>query len=651
VRRGAHKLPVKAPSLAPSPSAAVADARPQDTVHRVALALAEAIVPGTSAIPAADENTVRQANEVMARLSPTMAKAWTTAQRALDAAARLRTGRPFHLLSAAEQDALLAKWERDPVLKLPLAVVAGVYKLVHFDEPRVLRALGAKPKAPVQVSQPRWMEQVHAAGHWQEGDVDCDVVVVGTGAGGGVVGYELAQRGHAVVFLEEGELYQRHSFDGSSVRSFQRFFRPAFSVGNTVLPIFVGRLVGGSTAVNGGTSFRTPPWVLERWCEELGTEEFLPSRMAPYFERVEQHLEVGESPRRHVGAIADVFARGCNALGWSHGFLQRNAPGCEASGFCDFGCRTDARKSTNVAYLPPALQKGAVLFTGLRAERVLVENARAVGIEGVAANGRRLRVRAKAVILAGGAIPSPLFLLKQNLSNSSGQVGRNLTVHPSSNLSALFDDDIRGYEHIPQGYASEEFLREGLLLLAAQPGLNVAASFFPSTGQRLMETLTQLPHIASFGALVADATRNGRVWREVKGLPAISYSLAPADVERLRLSMLRLMEMAVAAGARRLYPGVSGYPVLDVKRGLDRFRKLRPSASDFVLASYHPLGTCEMGADARTSVVGFDHQSHDVPGLFIVDASTVRGPLGVNPQMTIMAMATRAAEQISPQLG
>ncbi len=111
------------------------------------------------------------------------------------------------------------------------------------------------------------------------------------------------------------------------------------------------------------------------------------------------------------------------------------------------------------------------------------------------------------------------------------------------------------------------------------------------------------------------------------------------------------MEMLVAAGARRLYPGVFGYSGLEPQRGLERFRKAELSASDIALGSYHPLGTCQMGTDRRSSVVGLDHQCHDVPGLFIVDGSTVRGPLGVNPQLTIMAVAARAADQIAPQLG
>ena len=619
-------------------------------VDRAMLALAEAIIPGTSAIPAADDTTVREVSGLVARLSPRLATAWTGAHRALDAAARLRTGRAFHALSAARQQALLLQWEHDPLFKTPLSLISSVYKIVHFDAPHVQRALGARPKPPLPVTEPRWARQAQAAESWTGGDVECDVVVIGTGAGGAVVGHELAARGHAVVFVEEGQLYHRHSFDGSIVRAYERFYRPVFALGTVSFPVFVGRMVGGSTAVNGGTAFRTPPWVLDRWCEETGSDALEPSRMAPWFARVEAHLGVGPSSRRYVGPIADVMQRGCDALGWKHGQLLRNAPGCEASGFCHLGCRSDARKSTNLSYLPPALERGAMLFTGLKAERVVVENGRATGIEGTAPNGVRIRVRARAVVLAGGTISTPLFLLRQGLANSSGQVGRNLTLHPSVVAMALFDEEICAFDHIPQGYGSEEFLEEGLLLVAAQASHNAMPSMFPAIGRRLMEPLAQLRHVAGVGPLAADTTRNGRVWGEFRGLPVIHYSVTPADVARLKRGLELSMQMLVAAGARRLYPGVLGLGGLEPGR-LDEFRRMDIHASDLALASYHPLGTCQMGTDRRTSVVGLDHQAHDLPGLFIVDGSTVRGPLGVNPQLTIMAIAARAAEQISPQLG
>jgi choline dehydrogenase-like flavoprotein len=165
-----------------------------------------------------------------------------------------------------------------------------------------------------------------------------------------------------------------------------------------------------------------------------------------------------------------------------------------------------------------------------------------------------------------------------------------------------------------------------------------------------MEAVDRIEHMASFGILVRDESANGRVWRDVGGLPAVTYTIAPEDVRRMHDGMVRASEMALAAGATRLYPFVVGHPPLDDAADLEAFRRERLKPSDFVWTSYHPLGTCRMGRDARTSVIGTDHGVHGVEGLFITDGSAVRGPLGVNPQLTIMALATRAAERISERL-
>jgi choline dehydrogenase-like flavoprotein len=620
--------------------------------YRAGVALAEAIIPGSRVVPAADETTFERALEAVGEMHPTLARGWRVAIRAVDAAAVAYAGRPFHTLSARKQEELIARWQTDPVLKAPLALLGLVFKFVHFDRDEVYASFGGKLNVVTNLEQPRWLSQVHRADSWREGDVECDVVVVGTGAGGGVVGRELADRGLAVVFVEEGEHHRRDQFDGRSVNAHKRFYRGAFTVGNAPMPIFMGRLVGGSTAINGGTCFRTPNWVLERWCEDLGTDELSPAAMEPHFDHVERYLEVGPSPREVIGPIADFVARGCDAMGWSHMAVPRNAPGCDGKGFCDFGCRTDARRGTNLSYVPAALGKGALLLTAARVDRVLLEaGRRAVGVEATTSGGKTLRVRSRAVVLAGGAIPTPLLLLKQGIANESGQVGRNLSVHPSTGYAAVTAEAMNGPRHVPQGYGCDEFLRDGVLMLAAQPDYNVSGVIFPLAGQRLMEAIDRIDHMAGFGILVRDESPNGRVWRDVGGLPAVTYNIAPQDVRRMHDAMVHASEMALAAGARTLYPFVVGHPPLESERDLEAFRRASLGPTDFVWTSYHPLGTSRMARDGKSGVIDTDHAVHGYDGLFVVDGSAVRGPLGVNPQLTIMALATRAAGKIADRLG
>jgi len=616
---------------------------------RAALAFAEAILPGSAATPGADEATIARVEDVLRHLGPAVLSGWSRALRLLDQAARLQSGKPFHALPRAKQQQVLESWEKSPVMRGPLFAVSYIFKIAHFDTPRTFTRMGGELHVLSNVEVPRWEQQIVSAKHWSDSrDVECEVVVVGTGAGGAVVGRELADRGYAVVFVEEGSRQRRNDFLGSFVHAHSTYFRNTLTLGNSPITLLMGKLVGGSTAVNTGTSLRPPPWVLEQWCEELDTDDLSVEGLSPYFDRVENILQVSPPERKYIGPIADVFDRGAKTFGWSARAIPRNAVGCEGQGFCDYGCAHGARRSVDISYLPGALEKGAMVITDLRAERVMMENGRAVGVSARDAKGNEFRVRGKAVILAGGAIPTPMMLLRQGIGNGSGEVGKNLSLHPSAGFGGYFDERIDPEKYIPQGYMLDEFLRDGILVLAAQPVLNIAHMMFPFTGQRLMRAIDSLPHLALFGLLIRDKTR-GRVWTDVKGNPAMTYNLLPEDVDLMHKALVRTGEMCLAAGARRLYTGLQGRDAISAAE-FDRFKSERISASDLALVSYHPLGTCKMGRDPKTSVVDLEHQVWDVPGLFIVDGSTVPGPPGVNPQVIIMAMATRAAERIAARL-
>ena len=617
---------------------------------RSALAFAEAIIPGTATTPGADEATVARVEEVIRAMSPQAVAAWSGVLSLLDQSVRLQRGKPFNALSRVEQEQVLHTWEKSPVLRGPLHALAYFFKIAHFDSPRTYEKMGGELKVIQNVETARWERQIQSARNWSESrDLECEVVVIGTGAGGAVVGRELADRGYAVVFVEEGSYRKRTDFVGSFIHAHSSYFRNTWTLGSSPITLLMGKLVGGSTAVNTGTSLRPPPWVLDEWSERLDTDDFSPSGLGGYFDRVERILQVSPPERKFIGPIADVVDRGCASFGWSAKPIPRNAVGCEGQGFCDYGCAAGARRSVDISYLPGALEKGALIVTDLRADRILIENGRAVGVSGIDEKGQEIRVRGKAVILAGGAVPTPMLLLRQGIANGSGEVGKNMSLHPSGGVAGVFDDRIDPDKHIPQGYMVDEFLREGMLIVGAQPDVNIAHMAFPFTGSRLMRAIDSLPHVAMFGALIRDEAR-GRVWSDVKGNPMMTYNLTPGDVDRMHRAMVHTSELCFAAGAHRVYVGLIGHDALESRADLDRFKTEKVTPAEMALVSYHPLGTCRMGRDPKTSVVDLDHQSHDVPGLFIVDGSTVPGPPGVNPQIIIMAMATRAAERIAARL-
>ena len=464
---------------------------------------------------------------------------------------------------------------------------------------------------------------------------------------------ELADRGHAVLMVEEGDYYSRTSFSGHAVENLRRFYRDAGvtgSVGNCVIPIPMGRLVGGSTAINTGTCWRTPDWVLQKWVAERGLADLDPARMAPYFERVERELQVGPADEQYLGGVARVIARGCDALGYSHRPLNRNAPGCDGASVCDFGCPTGAKRSTDVSYVPDALKRGALLYTGVRAERVLLDDdLRVYGIEGHSRTGHRLTVRASATVLSCGTLITPAFLRRQGLQRGRPHVGRHLSIHPASTVSGLFDEEILGYRAIPQGYCIDEFQKEGILPMGASAPIDMGATQFNFVGTKLMDLMEAYDRVASFGVMVSDRSR-GRVRAGPGGKPFVTYWFGRRERDLMQRGMAIVARVFLAAGAREVYPALHGHRVLRTAADLEAMEQARTSAADFLLTAFHPLGTCRMAASPGGGVVGPDHQVFGLPGLYIADGSVVPSSVAVNPQVTIMALATRAADLLADRL-
>ncbi|MBK9031688.1 MAG: GMC family oxidoreductase [Myxococcales bacterium] len=626
------------------------------SAHRSTLtAVAEAALPAGQFMPAGGSHTVDRVEQAFGGFPELAQRGFGAILSALDAAALLTRRRRFARLSTDERLAMLERWRTgDLARRTAVRALLVPLKVAHFDDPALYRRLGCvydtRGKRETRAPYPR--ERVHdLAATDHDLAIEVDVVIIGTGAGGAVVARELAEAGLAVAMVEEGRYFERHEFTGRPFAMQQQMYRAGgatFSLGNVTIPIPIGVTVGGTTTVNSGTCYRVPERVLAHWRQDYGLTEFTSDHLAPYYERVERVLGVAPTAASVLGGCARVVARGCDALGYRHAPLARNAPDCDGQGVCCFGCPTDAKRSTNVSYVPLALRAGAELFTSVRAERIIVEGGHAVGLVARTHAGRTLTVRARAVVVSCGALITPTFLERNHVGTSSGQLGRNLSIHPAAGALAVFDEPIESWRGVPQGLAIEEFAEEGILFEGAATPLEFTAALMPQLGPRLIELCEGFDHIASFGLMVADTSR-GRV-RLVRGRPVITYVLGDADVARLRRGIDILARVFFAGGARTVMLPVHGHTEIHSVDELARLRAATIRASDLDLSAYHPLGTARLGLDPSASVVSPDHQVHDTPGLYVIDGASVPSSLGVNPQVTIMALATRAAERLAQRL-
>ncbi len=465
-----------------------------------------------------------------------------------------------------------------------------------------------------------------------------DACVIGAGAGGAVVAAELAEGGVDVILLEQGREHDPDSFTARPPEMLARLYRDGgqtATLGNPPIGLPLGSGVGGTTVINSGTCFRTPRHVLERWSGEFGLDELTEELLAPCFERVELALSVGEVTPELAGRNAAVARRGAERLGWSHGYLRRNAKGCVGSGVCAFGCPTSAKQHTGITYIPRAREAGARIITGADVTRIEVAGGRARGV--VASTGRRgdgnggeLRIDASRVILAAGTIHTPLLLARSGLGAGSGQLGANLSLHPATAVVADMDELVDMAVGVPQSFYVDEFAADGIMFegIAGPPAY--AAMSLPLSGRRHAEVMARYRQLAQFGLMVSDSSR-GRV-SNLLGRPLIRYDLTREDVARFRTGLARLNELFLAAGAREVF-----LPMPPHRKPEDA------RAHDLKLMGFHPLGTARADARADRGVVDGDLKLHGTDGVYIADGSVVPSSLGVNPQLTIMALATRLA--------
>ncbi len=623
---------------------------------RIAAALAAAAMPPGAFLEGGGERTVVKLHAWLEGASALHVNAIRALLWAAELAAIASTGRRFTALPVARATRFLEAWQgsRIGLRRSLLRAILTPLKAAHFDDPAMLAHVGCDraPGAPRADETARWMQQVTNGRDARAPlDLECEVVVVGTGAGGAACAYELASRGRAVVLLEEGDYHARSAFGSRASLAFKKLYRDqglTFALGNVAVPVWAGRAVGGSTVVNSGTCYRAPERTFRAW-RDMGLTGFSSESMAPYYARVEQMLRVEAAGAHLTGGVGRVVARGAGALGLRHGPLMRNAPDCDGQGVCCFGCPTGAKRSTDVSYVPEALKNAAVLVTAARVDDVEVSGGRARGVRGALGSGERFHVRAQAVVIAGGALMTPVLLKSAGILRGSAMLGRNLSIHPASKVLAVFDETIDMASAIPQGYAVDHFADEGIVFEGASTPLDVTAVGLPWVGAKLMDVMEAYRRVATFGFMIQDTSR-GTVRPGLGGSPLITYDLNAPDTALMARAIALLCDIFLAAGARRVLPLVAGLEEVRTAADVARLRAMRIAPGDFEVTAFHPLGTCRIGCDPRTSVLGPDHQAHELPGLYVTDGSAVPTSLGVNPQMTIMAMALRAAEILDARL-
>jgi choline dehydrogenase-like flavoprotein len=558
----------------------------------------------------------------------------------------------FSRLDLGAREDFLARLERSRVgLYHQLSLMAKTFTTLGYAvDPRIEARVGIETSCRLEDgSAPPSAGPLGATRTAAEVE-ECDVAIVGSGAGGAAAAAVLAEAGLDVLVLEAGEAYDRDSYPSDPLEAIASLYRDGgltIAEGRPPIPVPVARTVGGTTVINSGTCFRAPGPVLDHWRDRYGIE--WAGDLDSEFAEAEEFLQVTPLDPERMGRNGQLAMEGAAALGASGGPIARNAGRCVQCSSCPYGCRIDAKRAMHVSYLPRAVAAGARLRSGAEVRRVLVEEGRAIGVSGrVASDGhdgawRPYAVRARrATIVAGGAFGTPELLIRSGLGG--GHVGRNLHVHPACWVGARYEEEVRGWEGVMQSYYVDEWEPRRVLLEATFTPLPFGGAWLLGSGREHQEAILGFGNVASIGVQLADES-SGRVGLARDGSLRARYDLTDEDAGRLVFGIARAAEVHFAAGAEEVYPNIGRAPVLRPGE-LAEFEATAFRPSELRLEAFHPMGTARIAADPRAGVCAADGAVNGVAGLYVADASLFPTAVWVNPMMTIIAFAKKVAAEI-----
>lgn len=484
-------------------------------------------------------------------------------------------------------------------------------------------------------------------------ELTTDVCVIGTGAGGAVFASEMAEAGRRVVMLEKGGLHTRKDFNQHERDMVPKLFEEggARTTADGGIVILHGSTVGGSTTVNWAICFDPPEPVLAEWASGWEIPGIQLADLRPSLDKVRFVLNVKPLEERELTRNGRLFMEGARALGMRAERFEHSRTACVGSGFCILGCAYDRKQSMLVTYVPRAIHHGAKLLANAEVTGFARDGDRITAATGVLrdpTSGRKFNVKVKADLfaVAGGAISTPALLARNGLAEGSGRLGENLTIHPTSAVVGIFEEPVRAFEGIHFGSYVPDLEPEGIILesVFVYPGLMASAML--AAGERSQRLMTKYDHMAAAIVLLHDDGR-GRVTVDRHGLPAIDYLVSPRDQAKFRKGLKALAKIFFAAGAKEVViPHVSG-PVLTRADQVDAvIDGLDLGPNRLAVFSAHQMGTAAMAADPRKGVTDPWGRVHGWKNLMVVDGSLMPTSLGVNPQITIAALADRAARHV-----
>ncbi len=489
-----------------------------------------------------------------------------------------------------------------------------------------------------------------------------DIVIVGSGAGGGTVAKELAPLcadGIRIAVFEQGPRLRDEELTGRELEMARRLYHESGGMltADRNMALAWARAYGGSTTVYTGTSMVIPPEVVEAWgVPGLGWDD-LERRSEKHARENNVHLLDADL----INENNRLFVAGCEKLGYRVRQFPVNVRGCRGAGLCNLGCPNAAKQGTNRVQLPAAERLGVEVVTGAKVERLegracrVTVTEQSLGEPSPWEPGEYL-VRARLIVLAGNAVNTPALLFRSGFGDRLPLLGRGVTLHPALILAAEHGRPLTNFAGFPKSYYTDQFRENGRFLLEV-------CMYFPFTtaknlngfGPEHSAMMRRFGHLQQILVLALDDPVNeNRVEVDRRGEPVVRYRLRRRVLDSLHRAMIEAARIFFAAGALRVHVPAAAKFLIAAEEA-ERLEELVPRSrvrpGGISITSAHLMGGCRMGSDVADSVTDAWGQVHGVPWLFVADSSLFPRCSEVNPYLTVMALADRVAERVRERLG
>jgi choline dehydrogenase-like flavoprotein len=650
--------------------------------HLAALrAVADALVPslkeahdahGFYALSASDVEIAEKIAEALDKLTPSQQRDFVQLLDLLTSPALgltwFGTPKPVQNLSVQECEQMLQSWQKSNIglLRQSFQALKKLTMFVYYGYSeegslnlawKAIGYPGPLSKPPSAEAAPKTIIPLTVTSDTR---LSCDVVIVGSGAGGGVVAGELAEAGFSVIVVEKGPYFAEQDFTQREAPMIGELYEAGggYSTKNGSVSIFAGSCLGGGTTINWTAALRTPDYVLEEWANNHANPHFLSPEYKRSFEAIEAatHIDTAESQHNIQN---QALARGAGLLGYETSSIPRNSNGCAVDdckmcGYCSLGCQRGTKQGVLKTYLQQAFERGTRFLVNANAERVTTERGVATGVQvRMRDTGFWVDVSAKFVVVAAGSIHTPALLLRSGLQHP--HIGQHLHLHPTVSVAAIYQEAVNPWHGNMMTALCNDFARQtgnwGVKLETPPIHSGLLGMALPwASGKAHKDAMLKAAHVGAFIVLTRDRD-GGRITLDKHGNPLAHYDISQFDLAHLQRGILEAAHIHASAGARELFLPHNHTYYFDLTKGwnalessLRGMSSWKWRANDFPLFSAHQMGTCRMGGNRSTHPVSPEGETYEVKNLFIADSSPFPEASGANPMLSIQAMAHYTAQ-------